>query len=232
MKHRDSNARLARNFMEHVWLERAHENLDEFLSQKVLVKSPLKQSVGSATLTSAFSAWFRGFPNLCYSERQLNLSKDRVYIEWEVDGHHLGEFFGFSATGNPIRYSGTTELIMFDGRIHSYSADVQISSVIEQISSNAATIPDHFRDDIYMRINQILAVSLTTRQIDCLALHCLRCDNSLIVSKLHIKHTTFRTHIERALPIIGLTSRKDIFDWALSNHVLELLIHIGLEKLQ
>ena len=231
MKHRDPNARLARNFMEHVWLERVQEGLDEFLSHQILVKSPLKQSVGVDTLTNAFSVWFRGFPNLSYREKKFNISNDKVDIEWEVEGNHLGEFFGFSPTGKPIQYSGTTELVMFDGRIQTYSADVQIGAVIEQISSHTPIVVENVSDDTYIRLNHILGLSLTKRQIDCLALNCLRCDNTLILSKLNIKYTTFRTHIERILPTLGLTSRKDIFDWAMSNHILELLIHIGLEKL-
>ena len=231
MKHRDPKLSLARSFMEHVWLNRAHENLEEFLSQKVLIKSPVKQSIGVENLSNAFSVWFRGVPNLYYREKNLHLLNDRVEIEWEVHGHHLGEFFGFAATGKPVHYSGHTELVMFDGKIHSYGADVKVASVIEQISPNTTFEPVSLSDDIYMRFNQILSVNLTKRQIDCLALNCLRCDNTLIVSKLNIKYTTFRTHIERVLPIIGLTARKEIFDWALSNHVLEILIHIGLEKL-
>ena len=231
VKHRDPNLSLARSFMEHVWLERAHENLGEFLSKKVLVKSPIKQSVGAENLSNAFSVWFRGFPNLYYREKNLCLFKNRVNIEWEVHGHHLGEFFGFAATGKPVYYSGHTELVMFDGKIHSYEADVQIPSVIDQISPSSCFEPVSISDDIYTRFNQVLSLNLTKKQIDCLALNCLRCDNTLLLSKLNIKYTTFRTHIERVLPIIGLTAKKDIFDWALSNHVLEILIHIGMEKL-
>ena len=232
MKHRDPKIRLAKNFMEHVWLERSHEGLDEFLSPKVLVKSPVKQNVGVDTLESAFSVWFRGFPCLRYREKKIQIIDDRVNIDWEVTGNHLGKFFGFTATGKPVQYSGNTELVMFDGKIHLYSADVKLSSVIQQISPDAIVTPPTAGDDIHMRVNQILALNLTKRQIDCLALLCLRCDNSIISSKLNISYNTFRTHIERTLPFIGLSSKKEVFDWALSNHVLELLIHIALEKVR
>lgn len=226
MNHRDPKVKLARNFMSHVWSGHGYHDLSEFLIPQVLVKSPVRESVGCSNLSDAFSVWFRGFPDLSYKERKLQVTKDRVTIDWEVKGNHLGKFFGVAATGKPICYSGSTSLVIFGELIHSYSADVNISSVMKQLSSHHHAAGNN----MYLAVNQLLSLSLTNRQIDCLSLLCLRCDNEIISSKLNIKYSTFRTHVERILPLIGLASKKDVFDWALSSHVLELLIHIGLEK--
>ncbi|MBU2895351.1 ester cyclase [Vibrio hepatarius] len=231
MYHRDPKIKLARDFMSHVWLEGGHQSLNDFLIPQVLVKSPVKQSVGGEKLSDALSIWFRGFPNLQYRENTLQIYKDRVNIEWEVKGDHLGEFLGVAATGKPVRYSGTTDLVMFDQKIHAYCADVQVSSVVEQISPAPYVAKKALGDDMYLAVNRLLHLNLTNRQIDCLSLLCLRCDSRVISSKLNIKYSTFRTHVERTLPLIGLKSSKDVFDWALSSNTLEILITIALEKI-
>ncbi|WP_284194183.1 ester cyclase [Vibrio zhanjiangensis] len=231
MYHRDPKTKLARSFMSHVWQEREHQDLDDFLIPQVLVKSPVKQSVGGQHLSDAFSMWFRGFPNLDYKETALKVLKDRVSIEWQVKGDHLGRFLGVAATGKPVLYCGTTTLVMFDQRIHAYCADVQVSSVMEQISPDPYVAKKTVGDDMYLTVNKLLHLNLTQRQIDCLALLCLRCDSRVISSKLNIKYNTFRTHVERTLPLIGLSSSRDVFDWALSSNTLEILINIALEKI-
>lgn len=216
--------------MSHVWSGHRYHDLSEFLIPQVLVKSPVRESAGCKNLSDVFSVWFRGFPDLSYKERKLQVARDRVSIDWEINGNHLGQFFGVAATGKPIHCSGSTSLVIFDELIHSYSTDVNISSVLKQLSTHQYTTDNTVVDNMRLAVNRRLSLSLTNRQIDCLSLLCLRCDSEIITSTLNIKYSTFRTHVERILPLIGLTSRKDVFDWALSSHILDLLIHIGLEK--
>ncbi|WP_405054816.1 ester cyclase [Vibrio sp. RM-69-4] len=231
MNYKNQKVMLARNFMSHAWLGNNHHNLSGFLTPQVLVRSPVRESVGCNNLSDVFSIWFRGFPNLSYKERKLQVTRDRVIIEWEINGNHLGQFLGVAATGKRINCSGTTSLVIFDQLIHSYSTDVNISLFLKQLSTHQYTTDNTAGDNMRLAVNRRLSLSLTNRQIDCLSLLCLRCDRETISSALNIKYCTFRTHVDRILPLIGLTSRKDVFDWALSFHILDLLINIGLEKI-
>lgn len=230
MSHRDPKIKLARNFMSHVWCEREYRELNDFLIPEVLVESPVRKNLGVNHLSDAFSVWFRGFPDLTYKERSLEIIRDRICVHWEVKGNHLGRFLDLSATGKSINYEGTTTLFMFDNIIHAYKADVNISDVTEQISPFKKIKLDLKTDDLYQEFNRVVGLNLTVKQINCLAVLCLRCDKDTISSVLKIKYSTFRTHVDRVLPILGLSSIKDVFDWALATRVLELLINIGVNK--
>ncbi|MEI8632877.1 ester cyclase [Vibrio sp. PP-XX7] len=96
MKH--NKIKLAQKFMEHVWLDKDHD-VDDYLIPHLIVESPLKTSIGSVNLLNSFATWFRAFPDLQYREMNIGFRGDWVAIEWAVEGNHLGEFLGVSATG-------------------------------------------------------------------------------------------------------------------------------------
>ncbi|SHO59155.1 ester cyclase [Vibrio quintilis] len=236
MKHRDKNMTFAQSFMHHVWQDKGHWEVEDYLNPQLIVESPLKTCVGSQNLSSTFSVWLRAFPDLQYHEQEVKLCGDWVTIDWTAEGDHLGEFFGLSATGKKINYCGTTMVLMSDGIIHSYRADVSLSQVLECISgvphNGAPAMAQQSSDDMFVHFNRITGARLSRRQIECLSLICLGNNNKTIAARLGIQYSTFRTHLERALPLLGLSSPKEVFDWAYSTHVLELLIHIGLHRIQ
>ncbi|CAG9000755.1 MAG: hypothetical protein CENE_02762 [Candidatus Celerinatantimonas neptuna] len=227
----NAKVKLAQRFMDHVWQEKAYRETQDFLTPQLIIKSPVRESVGSEHLSDTFDIWFRAFPELIYRQREVCVCGNWVSIDWFVEGDHLGEFFGISATGRRIQYSGTTSLLLFDNRIHSYRATVSISPLIAQISPNTEIEIHRIRQDMFAQFNRIIGVNLSQRQIECLALSSLSHNQKMISEKMGIRYTTFRTHLERALQALGLSSAKDIFDWSLSKHVLELLIHIGMNQM-
>ncbi|CAM3763199.1 SnoaL-like polyketide cyclase [Vibrio aerogenes CECT 7868] len=235
MKHRDKNIAFVQRFMHHVWQDKRYHEVGEFLSPQLIVESPLRTCVGSQNLSNAFSVWLQAFPDLQYHEQDVSLYGDWVKINWMCDGDHLGEFFGLSATGKKITYCGSTMVLMSDGIIHSYRADVSLPDVLERISGvpqNGPSMASQPSDDMFAHFNRITGAQLSRRQIECLSLVCLGNNNKTIAAMLGIQYSTFRTHIERALPLLGLSSPKQVFDWAFSTHVLELLIHIGLRRIR
>jgi len=218
--------------MSHVWHDKDYRNMENFLDPQLMVESPVRQCVGANHLSDAFSIWFRAFPDMQYKEEDIHLYHNRVLIEWLVEGNHLGEFMGISATGRKVSYKGTTILSMSDNIIQLYKADVSLSPLIEQISPRCdQTIVYQEKEDMFSHFNRIVGVNLSRRQIECLALICLGNNNKAISSQLGIRYSTFRTHMERALPILGLSSTKEVFNWAFSVRILELLVHIGMNKI-
>lgn len=227
----NAKVKLAQEFMSHVWQEKAYRETQDFLTPHLIIQSPVKETVGSDSLVDTFDVWFRAFPELTYRQKGICVCGNWVSIDWLVEGDHLGEFFGISATGRSIQYSGTTSLLMFDNQIHSYKANVSITHLIEQISPNTEVEIRSFRQDMFDQFNRIIDVNLSQRQIECLALSCLCNNQKMISERMGIRYTTFRTHLERALQALGLSSAKELFDWSLSKHVLELLIHIGMNQM-
>lgn len=224
--------RLAQSFMSHVWIAREYQDIEDYLVPHLIVESPLKTSIGSMELSNSFAAWFRAFPDLKYTETGIDVMGDWVSIDWAVSGNHLGEFLGIAATGHKIQYSGTTNLLLGEGnKINAYQAKVSLSSLINQISSlplNLVSSSD--KEDLFSHFNRIANLNLTHRQIECIALVCLGNNQKNLSDIMGIQYSTFRTHLDRVLPLLGLSSAKEIFSWAFSKHVLELLIHIAMNE--
>lgn len=61
---------------------------------------------GRADIERIFRMWFGAFSDLLFATEDVLIDGDRVALLARVSGTHAGEFFGLSATGRRIEFSG------------------------------------------------------------------------------------------------------------------------------
>jgi predicted ester cyclase len=68
-------------------------------------------------LREAFQRFRATFPDLHITPEQMIAEGDLVAARWTATGTHSGDLAGITATGTPVRWSGTDMYRLVDGRI-------------------------------------------------------------------------------------------------------------------
>ena len=211
------------------WKDKDANSLNNMMTQNAIIESPIGCSIGAKFLKGNLKVWFRAFPELSYKENELSIHKNEVLIDWEVKGRHLGEFYSISATGKPIIYQGTTQLVFLHNKVVKYKANVNIQEIIAQLSNPGTTsIFNNKSDDISLIVKQILGVNLTRRQIECLALSTINMTVKEIGALLSIESSSVQTHLQRVFELLDISNKKMFMSYAIEHNVIELLIRIAL----
>tara|TARA_B100001057_G_scaffold300244_1_gene300382 strand:- start:2379 stop:2870 length:492 start_codon:yes stop_codon:yes gene_type:complete len=107
---------------EDVWATFFNErDMDVLNSQSftddVKVVLPGDDSIGIEGLKNHYGNYLSGFSDAEFTFVDLFGQGDKLVKHWNFKGTHDGDFFGIPATGNKVDLSGTTLILMEDGKI-------------------------------------------------------------------------------------------------------------------
>ena len=229
ISHREPDVKRARELLNCCLNDKDLNSLSQFMGKEVLVESPIKFSVGLDSFKGIADVWLRAFPDLEYKEKNLSVHENFVQADLELKGTHLGDFLSLSATGKSVSFKSTARISFTNGQLLHYVANTDVKKITEQIICYGLEhAADQTSEDIHHVVNTLLGTKLSRRQIECVSLSMLYLSTKQIANTLGIDHDTAQTHLNRAFGILGVTNRGMLFDYAISQHVVELLTRLGL----
>ena len=107
---------------EDVWSQFFNDrNMDiinsEYFTEDVKVVIPGDDIIGIEGTKNYYGNYLTGFSDAEFTFVDLFGQGDKLVKHWNFKGTHDGEFFGIPATGKKIDLSGTTLILMEDGKI-------------------------------------------------------------------------------------------------------------------
>jgi steroid delta-isomerase-like uncharacterized protein len=108
---------LARRWFEENWNRRREEVVDELLAPTAIGHMEGVEVHGCEEFKAVRAGLLGAFPDLEIEVEDAIAEGDQVAVRWAVRATHLGEHFGFAASGKPVRFRGITWLRFADGRI-------------------------------------------------------------------------------------------------------------------
>lgn len=126
---------IAISFANRIWQEKDLKLIDEFMHPDVIIRSLLGNFYGHQAMKELVKVWFLAFPDLKVETTSVISEKDLVMIQWNAEGHHLGEFKGCKATGRPVKYTGVTIYKIKHNLITEYWSYLDMQNILNQISS-------------------------------------------------------------------------------------------------
>ena len=116
----EENKQLMRRWFEEVWNKRRESAIDEMLHAHGKAHglpdpdSSLEGPEGFKTVQRTFCG---AFPDLHITVEDVIAEGDRVAVRWSATMTHLGDHFGFAATGKKARLDGAAFVVIKDGKI-------------------------------------------------------------------------------------------------------------------
>jgi steroid delta-isomerase-like uncharacterized protein len=108
---------LARRWFEDNWNRRRAEIVDELLAENAVGHMEGTDVHGREEFKAVRATLLGAFPDLVLEVEDTIAEGDKVAVRWSVGATHLGEHFGFAASGKPVRFRGITWLRFDDGMI-------------------------------------------------------------------------------------------------------------------
>ena len=88
---------------------------------------------GRAEIERIYQVWFKAFPDLHFSERDLLIDGDRVALTMTVAGTHAGDFFGLPASGRQVKFICAFIYTLKDGQIVHERRILDFTGVLVQV---------------------------------------------------------------------------------------------------
>lgn len=126
---------IAISFAKRIWEEKNLNLIDELMDPNVVIRSLLGNFYGRQAMKDLVKVWFLAFPDLKVETTSVISEKDLVMIQWNAQGHHLGEFKGFKASGRPVKYTGVTIYKVHKNLITEYWSYLDMQNILSQISA-------------------------------------------------------------------------------------------------
>lgn len=117
-----------------VWNEKNLNVVDQCVAQDVIIHSSLGHFHGPAEMKKIIKVWVTGFPDLYVITLAALEEGDRVALQWEAKGTHLGPFKGIAPTQKRISYAGTTVYRLANRKIAEYWAYLNLQHLLEQLN--------------------------------------------------------------------------------------------------
>ena len=89
----------------------------DYFTEDVKVVLPGDDLVGIEALKNYYGNYVNGFSDAEFTFVDLFGEGDKLVKHWNFKGTHDGDFFGIPATGSKVDLSGTTLILMEDGKI-------------------------------------------------------------------------------------------------------------------
>ena len=88
---------------------------------------------GRPEIERIYQMWFKAFPDLRFSERDLLIDGDRVAMTMTVAGTHAGDFFGLPASGRQVKFICAFIYTLKDGQIVHERRVLDFTGVLVQV---------------------------------------------------------------------------------------------------
>lgn len=99
---------LIREIVAHVWNRADFDFSATHIASDFIDHSSLQELYGPVEYQQYFSAFHKGFPDICFSVEDVVAEGDKVVVRWTATGSHQGEFQGIPASNRQMRVSGMT----------------------------------------------------------------------------------------------------------------------------
>ena len=99
--------------------------------------------MGAAERQQYFRQRQRAFPDFQMTASQIDVDprSGRATFEWEVTGTHTGHFKSLPPTNKRVTHSGTTELLIRNGKILSETSYQDLAAFMRQLGADDSLIP-------------------------------------------------------------------------------------------
>lgn len=106
-------------YVETVWNSKDLEEIDSYYSEEFIrVVNGIEVATGNADLTANVSVLFVAFPDMHLKIEQISSCRNKVFLNWNIEGTNTGIFGDHIATGKKVRIGGMTRLdFNEDGKI-------------------------------------------------------------------------------------------------------------------
>ena len=226
---RESEIKQARDLLNACLNDKDLDSLPQFVKKETIIQSPLRSCVGLDSFKGLADVWLKAFPDIQCKEKKVSVHDDCIRIDWEVTGTHLGDFLSISPTGKSVVFQYPTKFSFVDHHLLTYASYTDVKGITNQlIDYGLEYVANQTSHDIYRIINTPLGVNLSNRQIECVALSMLYLTTQKIANILDIERGTAQKYLDRAFEVLGVSNRNMLFDFAVNQHVVELLLRIGL----
>jgi len=228
IRYRSPDIKTASDIMNGIWVEKSINFLSDVINDNCIVSSPIKDTMGSQSLQKILKSWFRAFPDLTYKQRKVQVHNKLVSIEWECSGNNLGDFFNYPATGQNVKYHGTTQFsISNDDRICRYSSNVNMNDFINHMGFNLENGVSNDKDSLIDNFERIQNQSFSKRQVECLSLITIGFTTKAVSAKLGIQTSSVNKNLERAFSKLGISNRQMFLSKMADEHMMEILTRIA-----
>jgi steroid delta-isomerase-like uncharacterized protein len=132
----EANKQLARRWFEEVWNQKNEAAIDTMYSPECL-NHGFPDSDSALQGPEAFKVVYRNFrgafPDLHVTVEDVIAEDDRVAIRWSVTMTHLGDHLGFPVTGKTGKLSGSSFVIIRDGKMVEGWNQMDIMNLYQQL---------------------------------------------------------------------------------------------------
>ena len=129
----DGNRRTVRRLYEEVMNEGRLQLLDEITWPDHIEHNPFPQQMQGLEGLKQRASMVRAAFNPSFTIEHLIAEGDKVAVMWSNDGTHVGEWFGFSATGKSVTAHGVDIHLLRDGRLAEHWDVVDITDFLAKV---------------------------------------------------------------------------------------------------
>jgi predicted ester cyclase len=134
----EANKFLLRRWFEQVWNQKSEAAIDEMFSK--LGKShgfpePDSVLIGPEGFKAVHRTFCGAFPDLHIDLEDIITEGDRVAVRWKVSMTHLGDHFGFPATGKKETLDGSSFLIVKDNQVMEGWNQMDLGALMQRLQA-------------------------------------------------------------------------------------------------
>ena len=130
-----NNLDLVKVYSDLIWNDKNLSRIDQFLSENIVINSPLERIIGIDAMVGIIARWHKAFSDLKVSWDDFISEGDKVVSRWTTEGVHTGDFLGHRPTNKKVSYNGVSIYRISDDKIVEYWAFVDMLGLKQQLIS-------------------------------------------------------------------------------------------------
>jgi steroid delta-isomerase-like uncharacterized protein len=142
----EDNKAFIRRWFEEVWNKGREDAIDEMMSEECVANGLAGESGQAPRGAAEFKPFFRkfreAFPNIEVVVEDVIAEGDKVAARCGVRGHHRGDTLGFSATQQPVEFTGMTIARIRDGKIVEAWNNFDFMMMFQQLGALHVAAPE------------------------------------------------------------------------------------------
>ena len=107
---------LLHRWFDEVWNQQREDAIDEMMTDDVVIHGLGEPIVGRENFKPFFRSFISAFPDINVTVEDVITDGDKMSCRCTVRGTHLGEGLGFTATNQPVAFTGGGICTVRDGK--------------------------------------------------------------------------------------------------------------------